>query len=64
MSGDPAECRQHMLDCAELAEHATTPCGKLALLDLRQAEPRQAHAMGFLGASLTRMEAMEAVFLD
>jgi hypothetical protein len=52
MSGDPQECRQHALDCAELAEHATTPKAQQTFLDLSDTWLRLAReldgAQGFL----------------
>jgi hypothetical protein len=52
MSGDPQECLQHALDCAELAEHATIPKAQQAFLDLSETWLRLAReldgAQGFL----------------
>lgn len=52
MSGDPKGCRQHALDCAELAEHATTPKARQTFLNLSETWLRLARELdgtqGFL----------------
>ena len=52
MSGNPAKCRQHALDCAELAEHATTPKARQTFLNLSETWLRLARELdgtqGFL----------------
>jgi hypothetical protein len=58
----PQECRQHALDCVELAEHATTPKARQTFLDLSETWLRLAReldgAQGFLnvlnGAEVNR----------
>jgi hypothetical protein len=58
----PQECRQHALDCVELAEHATTPKARQIFLDLSETWLRLAReldgAQGFLnvlnGAEVNR----------
>lgn len=62
MPGDPQECRQHALDCVELAEHATTPNVRQTFLDLSETWLRLGReldgAQGFLnvlnGAQMNR----------
>ena len=50
MSGVPAECRQHARECAELAEHHTTPKARQTFLDLSETwlSREQDCAQGFL----------------
>lgn len=52
MSGNPAECRQHALECADMAELATTSEARQTFLDLSKSWLRLAReldgAQGFL----------------
>jgi hypothetical protein len=59
MPGDPQECRRHARNCIELADQATTPEGRLTLVNLADHWTRLAAELESAQAFLDAIKSME-----